>query len=69
SALFLCTGGGAGGAEQDVAARFAAGVAAYIHDGDFAGILASGGDTAAALMTALDVGIIHPRGEIGPGVP
>lgn len=68
SVLFLCTGTG-GEAPQEVARRFAEGVAAYIHDGDFAGILASGGDTAAALMAALGVGLIHPRGEVSPGIP
>jgi uncharacterized protein YgbK (DUF1537 family) len=67
--LFLCTKGTMTPSPTGVAERFARNVAEHVRADHFATLIVSGGDTVAALLAALGVGIVYPRGEIRPGVP
>lgn len=53
----------------EVADRFAAGLAAMIRQSPPACLLLSGGDTAAAVFTALGVDHLEVCGEVAPGLP
>lgn len=67
--LFQASSGRPGEGEEIVAERFGAGVAAALAGSDVRTVLATGGDTALALMRALGVKVVHPRGEVLPGMP
>ena len=67
--LFVCTETDRQADESETAGRFAHGVARHIRRGGARTIVASGGDTAAALLRELGTGIVQPRGEAAPGIP
>jgi len=67
-ALLRCTGD----SDMDgatVAARFAKGVRKVVLTSDVEMLMMGGGDTALAVLAALGVDVLIPKGEIEPGVP
>jgi uncharacterized protein YgbK (DUF1537 family) len=66
--LFRCTEASGSADPGAVAERFAATVAPHLGK-PIRHIIASGGDTAAALTRALGIGVLRPRGEMLPGIP
>ncbi|MEP9375705.1 four-carbon acid sugar kinase family protein [Aquabacter sp. CN5-332] len=67
--LFQCVPGTGTASEEAVAERFGAGVAFRLTQHGARTVLATGGDTAMGLMRALGVKVVHPRGEVLPGMP
>lgn len=57
------------GADSELSARFAAGVVDAIDQSAPECLLLCGGDTALAVLDALEVGLVVPKGEAGPGLP
>lgn len=67
--LFQAVPGPPGEREDVVAERFGTGIAAAISGSGVRTLVATGGDTAFALMRALGMKVVHPRGEVLPGMP
>lgn len=67
--LVRATDGGGGQSAQDVAARFAQGIAALTRQRRPGSLFASGGATAMAIARALDIHMLVPVGEVMPAVP
>lgn len=57
------------GPDTELSARFAAGIVRSIDQLAPECVLLSGGDTALAVLDALQVGLVEPKGEAGPGLP
>ncbi len=57
------------GAADAIAASFGEGMAALVRQTRPRMLMLGGGDTALAVLAALDIGVVRPRGEIEPGVP
>ena len=49
--------------------RFAEGIARIVRGGGFGSLFACGGETADAILGALDHGVLDVEGELSPGVP
>ncbi|MBH0238429.1 four-carbon acid sugar kinase family protein [Methylobrevis albus] len=69
--VLRCTDGAAGTAADpdDVAARFAAGVADWVAAASPEALVTGGGDTAFAVFRQLGAGVLAPGGEVLPGLP
>lgn len=67
-ALLQSTGPFAG-ADTELSARFASGVVRAIAGTAPECVVLCGGDTGLAVLDALQVGLVEPRGEAGPGLP
>jgi len=65
--LMIATEGSGRRAEAEVAAAFADGLVRRL--ADCASLIASGGDTALAILDRLEVRAVRPRGEAAPGPP
>ena len=63
-----CTGEG-GEAPEAVARRFGANIAAALRRLEPQALVMGGGDTAFAILSALGVDVLFPRGEAAPGLP
>jgi uncharacterized protein YgbK (DUF1537 family) len=57
------------GPDSELSARFAQGVVQSIDSAAPQCVLLCGGDTALAVLDALHVGLVAPKGEAGPGLP
>lgn len=66
---FQLTDGGTGRAEDAAARDFAAGVAAWMRTHRPAALLASGGETANAILAELDIGRLNLLAELAEGIP
>ncbi|MCU0906623.1 MAG: hypothetical protein MUF73_04065 [Rhodobacteraceae bacterium] len=66
--ILQATDGGGGADGATVARRLAAGLAAHLRPGGGTLVL-TGGETAAACLAALGIGVLHLTGEVLPGLP
>lgn len=69
--ILVCamTDGGSRSAAAEAAQRFARGIAAHVAARSPATLVLSGGETAAAILSELGIGLLHVTGEIMPGLP